>query len=233
MSTASPPHFQLTRTAALPRSVGGSRSRSRRSALSNPLSSLESSTVEADKKIANADVNMHGVDNLDGVEEAWKSKQFDREEKWVGNELDRKKKTYKDAIKQVHKHPHTALRAQRAVAGAALKKIQFLSKKRSRKVEKPKTDDGHSSKSTSLGTAPSMLTRSHSLLGRFNPGESHEHYQHTKQQNTIETLTWLKLKLLVNHVQDEMADKIEEAWEVFVPSLTLTSTQPLTPTRTP
>jgi len=116
------------------------------------------------------------------------------EAKYLDNELSRAKQRYQAARKKVHKHPHAALMAQRACAQAALKKINCISIR---------------------GTsAQGVLTRTHSLLGRFNPGESRTAYEEKKQQHTIETMTWLKFKLLVNRVQIGMHERIEQAWKV-------------------
>ena len=63
------------------------------------------------------------------------------------------------------------------------------------------------------GSKLTALTRGKSLINRFNPGESKEQYQKKHEAELIETLIWMKLKLVVNQAQKEMSEKIEAAWQ--------------------
>ena len=56
------------------------------------------------------------------------------------------------------------------------------------------------------GTHVTMLSRSNSLVGRFNPGESEAHYKKHKTQRVQECMLWLKFKLMVNMIQKEIRD---------------------------
>ena len=72
------------------------------------------------------------------------------------------------------------------------------------------------SKSTlgDYGSHPTALTRGKSFINRFNPGESEELYKKKHETEVMETLLWMKLKLMVNQAQKEMPEKIEAAWQV-------------------
>ena len=153
-----------------------------------------------------------------GVEAAWESKQLAAEERRVEKEMDEAKKKYKHAKHHVHRHPHAAMRAQRDVARAALKKIDFIrTKKTAKKSKHPETFKSEDLQS-SASAQHNMFQRSHSILGRFNPGEGKEHYEHRRVKHLVETMVWMKFKVLVNKVMEEKAEEIETVWEVNHPS---------------
>jgi len=83
-------------------------------------------------------------------------------------------KRYNSARHKLSKHPHAAKRAQKAVAAAALVKLNAL---RTNKTEAKKDTVAPSphailkrTKSAVSGLDHNVLKRSHSIINRFNPG---------------------------------------------------------------
>jgi len=150
------------------------------------------------------------------------------------------------AQRTLEEHPHAAMRAQKAVAQvelttpcslfslvlclmlprkwqAALSKIKIKVKHRhSKKHQKgPKGITAEEAIAEPASEQPNephrnVLERSHSLLNRFNPGEDKEHYQKKREDDLMQTLLWLKLKLLVNLVQHEKPEAVELAWAAWL-----------------
>ena len=61
-----------------------------------------------------------------------------------------------------------------------------------------------------------MLQRSHSLLSRFNPNETVQHFEKRQERDIRDTVTWLKFKLLINKIEIEKEDEIEDVWYEYL-----------------
>jgi len=148
-------------------------------------------------------------------------------------EMAKAKRKFERMQKKLNKHPHAAAKAQRAIASTALKKIKLQQARKSEmqlarsEVEGTVATAGdtvgpmgglHRTKSTlgDYGAKPTALTRGKSFINRFNPGESSDNYRKKHEGELMETLLWLKLKLLVNQIQKEKEEEIEVAWQAWL-----------------
>jgi len=95
--------------------------------------------------------------------------------------LSRAKRRYKKASDTLHKHPKAHAHAKRLLASAALHKIKAMQRNRRKQTLMRASVMGNQDAAAvqqelHMQLGDSVLTRDHSIIGRFNPGESELHY---------------------------------------------------------